>query len=393
VTISNTHYQTSYGFQPAGIVGEIADRDGTEAEIERVNGEATSAIDFGTVVVRDSSAKETKCKRPAASTDEILGVAVVSGSVSADDSDDREFDAGDYTRILTRGKVWMEAAGTLAAGDTPWVVLSGADQGKVGPSSGGGTAPQVTLTWSKALAGGVPRVQTITLDADFVPGNTLNGTIGGQAFAVAFNTDHATTMGDMLTALRQELADSDQRASVALSDVAGDNRVVTVTSLGEEGKSATAQALASLAITGGASQANVTAADQQAGIAPASFSCTVDGDPIGPVEWSGTHDDTMKNIAAQLAGHSKVASAVVTIDEDAFDPTITLTGANKVADDIDVAAAAVTGGESTPATVAVDNEATPGVAATAMEWSQARVVKGGTDGDVIKVSIDVSPKP
>lgn len=388
MAISNTHYQSAYSVQPAGLVGEVADQNGNNDFASRINGEASASIAAGLAVMRDSSAKETKVKAVAGTSPELLGVAVASTRQSADNSDNRTYAAGDDIRILTQGTAWMEAAGTLAAGDAVYIVNTGADQGKPGPASLGGTYPGVTLTWNKALAAGQARIERMTFDADLVTSNVFNCDVFGTAIdAITFNTSHDVTMGQIVDAIIE--AGADNLLSATLSDQAGNNRTIDVVSFAF----ANTAILTNSVVTAGASQAGVTEAAVQTGYAPASFSCTVDGDTIGPVVWSGSHDDTMQNIAAQLAGHSKVASAVVTIDEDAFDPTITLTGANYAADDIDVASATVTGGEATPATVTVDNEATPGVAQTAVLWADAGVVVGGTDGETVKISVAVLPKP
>lgn len=385
---SNTHYQTSYSTQPAGLVGEIADQNANTDETSRINGEASASIAPGLAVMRDSAAKETGCKAVAGTSPEIIGVAVASTRLSAADSDDRTYAAGDDVRVLTQGSVWMEAAGTLAAGDSVYIVNTGADQGKPGPSSLGGTAPQVTLTWGKAMAEGQARIERMTFDADLVTSNVFNVDVFGVAIdAITFASSHDVTMGIIVDAIIE--AGGDALLSATLSDQMGDNRTIDVVSLAH----ANTAILENSVVTAGASQAGVTEAATQTGYAPASFSCTVDGDSIGPVVWSGSHDDTMQNIAAQLAGHNKVASAAVTIDEDAFDAVITLTGANYTADDIDVASATVTGGEATPATVTVDNEATPGVAQTAVLWSDAGVLVGGSDGETVKIALAVLPRP
>ena len=388
-TSSNTHSQASYGVQPAGVVGEFAESSANRDTINRVNGEATEAIAFGRAVMRDTTSGTTKrynCKEVAGTSPEIMGIAVVSSRQSATDSDDRTYAAGDDVLIATQGDVWCEAAGTLAAGDTPYIVTSGADQGLPGPSTAGGTAPQVSATLSGVLDDGQARVQTLTADADFVGGDTLDLDIGGATMPqLTFNTSHGQTMLDWKTALEQTLADDNQQALVDLSDIGGTNRVITISSLGSH--SATSQAITGIVASGLA----VVAADQQAGAAAASLSMTVDGDTVSS-EWAGSSDDTWHAFATELAGHSKVASAVVTEVLNGPDLVITLTGANKVADDIDLAAATVTGG-AVARTIAVNNEVTPGVAQTAVEWTSAIVRQGGADGEIVKISVAVLPKP
>ena len=236
---------------------------------------------------------------------------------------------------------------------------------------------------------GQGRVQTLTLNQDIVAAETLDLTIGGQAMTqVTYATSHAFTVGLLVSALNEALADSNQQANVAISDGAT-SRIVTITSL-EQPFSATAQAITGISV-GTAAGLTLTAADQQAGAAPHSLSITVDGDTVS-TGWSGSNDDTVHLFAEELAGHAKVASAAVTEVLNGDDLTIVLTGANKVADDIDLAAATASGGANAR-TIAVNNELVPGVAQTAVEWTDARVLTAATDGNLVKIAVAVLPQP
>ena len=386
--VSNTHYQSTFAVQPIGTVGEVADNTGLEKYANRINGEGSS-VGFGRAVMRDGSSA-ANFKAVAGTTPDIMGVTIVSTAQTAIDSDDRTYADGYQARLLYDGTVWMEAAGTLAAGDIPYIGTSGVDQGKPGPASTGGTYPQTSLTLSGALDDGQGRVQTMTWSGNFVNLNVINMTIGGEAIpAVTFDTDQGTTAGMLKTALEIALAASNQQALVSITDP-GTDLVFTITSL-DQPWSATAQAITGVVVTLGLGQVTETIADQQAGAAPHSLSITVGATPVSTV-WSGSSDDTMHNFAEELAGVAAASGAVVTEVPNGDDLTIVLTGATKAADIIDLAAATVTGGDNAR-TMSVDNELVPGVAATAVQWTQARALTAATDGNLVKIAVAVTPQP
>lgn len=93
---------------------------------------------------------------------------------------------------------------------------------------------------------------TITLDADLVTSNVVNGKINGVAIAsVTFDTDHDTTMNALVAAL--EALDSVESAS--LTDAAN-NRQITVYAADTN----EIFVLSEWAVTAGATQAGVTTA-------------------------------------------------------------------------------------------------------------------------------------
>lgn len=94
----------------------------------------------------------------------------------------------------------------------------------------------------------VPGQKTIVFDADFVAGNVIAGTVNGQTFSVPFNTDHATTITDLATAIQ---------ASEAVDTAAGvdDTPGATIT---VDAESEYELEISGVNITGGASQANIS---------------------------------------------------------------------------------------------------------------------------------------
>lgn len=95
---------------------------------------------------------------------------------------------------------------------------------------------------------------TLTFDADLVTSNSIVLTVNGDALtAVPFNSDHDTTMDDLVTALEAD----DDVASATLTD-ATDNRQITV--LAVDGL----DMVVSAAVTGGGGQATGTWADGSA---------------------------------------------------------------------------------------------------------------------------------
>lgn len=71
---------------------------------------------------------------------------------------------------------------------------------------------------------------TVVFDADFVTSNVIDGTINGVAITqVPFNTDHDTTIGDLVT----EILTNADVTSATLTDVAGDNRTIRIITKGQ----------------------------------------------------------------------------------------------------------------------------------------------------------------
>lgn len=87
---------------------------------------------------------------------------------------------------------------------------------------------------------------TIVFDADLITGNTVEGEIAGVSISVPFNTDHATTMADLETAV--EAVPGVLSATVGGSG----NRTLTVVSDAD-----TELEYGEFEVTGGASQAGV----------------------------------------------------------------------------------------------------------------------------------------
>ena len=112
-----------------------------------------------------------------------------------------------------------------------------------------GTDPnkQVALPYSE--------VATLVFDADIITGNSIDGKVNGTAITtVPFNTDHDTTMDDLVTEL-----ESLDGVSASLTDTGGDNRTVKiVVDHTDAARLDEDAALSDWAVTGGASQAGIT---------------------------------------------------------------------------------------------------------------------------------------
>lgn len=93
------------------------------------------------------------------------------------------------------------------------------------------------------------RRMTITFSANFVTSNTINASVNGVAItAVPFNTDHATTFADLVTAI-------DGLSSVESATGNSTTRVITIILTDQE-----EDGIATAVVTGGASQATATIA-------------------------------------------------------------------------------------------------------------------------------------
>jgi len=116
----------------------------------------------------------------------------------------------------------------------------------LGVVKGTDVALQVALPYSE--------IATLVFDADIVTGNSIDGKVNGNAITtVPFNTDHDTTMDDLVTEL--EALDG---VSAELTDEAGDNRTVKITVDHTDAAHLDQDALlADWAVTGGASQAGI----------------------------------------------------------------------------------------------------------------------------------------
>ena len=96
----------------------------------------------------------------------------------------------------------------------------------------------------------VAEVQTLTLDADLVTGNTASVTVDNVVVSEAFATDHVTTMNAWAAAIQAQ-------PGVASAVVSGpNNRVITITAA----VAGIPVLLSAISITGGASQANIASA-------------------------------------------------------------------------------------------------------------------------------------
>lgn len=136
---------------------------------------------------------------------------------------------------------------------------------------------------------------TLTLSADLVTSNVVNGTINGVAItAVTFATDHATTM----TALAAAIAG---HADVNTATASG--RVITVI------PNDNAELIYGFFVTGGASQATITKADLQGDIyMGAPVKLVGDGEQVTPMV---AGDAFYKCIGFSM--HNGVAGSLITV--------------------------------------------------------------------------------
>jgi len=388
-----TYYQSGFtdAGQPKGTEGTIYANDRDQRIVNLRNGEASAAVDFGRFVKRDSGSPADEADLPAAAGDVPVGLTLApqDGRVSGDTSAARDYDAGAEMDVLQSGTAWVVASESVTAGGDVYALFSpAADKGKAAASAGAGTKAQVSLTLSGALDGGQQRIQTITFSADLVTSNVVAMTIDGNAIAsVTYSGSHSDTMQVLVAAINDQLAENGSGATAYLTDQTN-NRVITIVGSTDD-PSATDDAITSAGVTGGASQATIAIADEQAGAAPHSVSVAVDGTTVGPVAWAGSNDDTVALFAEQLEGLADVESAVVTVVPAGDDVTITLTAASPGADSIDLSSATVSGGVTTR-TMSVDNEVVAGTAQDAVLVPGAVYLDSGGATDLVRVRMDIS---
>jgi len=379
------HYQSAFPTTPdEGLAGHPAGTGEYLAE-SLTNDEAATRIGFGLGVKANG---EDGCKLPASSADAIDGVTMYVPLVQPDANFDRKVPTDGVCLVMQRGRIWVEVEETVAKNDPVYVRHTangaGKDPGQFRKDSDGseGVYPQVSWTLSGALDAGRARIQKLVLSADLIAGDDVDGEIGGTAIAtVSYDgVSHLTTMELIMSAI-QVAADTAGEVIDNMYIAGATAREIHILS---DAHSPTALPLTSWATTNGgagtAAFASATGADVTAGKLPHTLTLDVDGDTI-TAEWSGSHDDTVHTFAAELESHAKVASAVVTHVAAGPDLVITLTGANYLANDIDLANGDPTGGVNAR-TGALNNEVVAGVAvsAKAAQWTGARYAKGAAAG-------------
>lgn len=209
--------QTSYDIeQSIGTEGARADMRNAEV-VSRL---AEGAVPFGRVVVLGSD-KDEQCKLPSVAGDitgakNPLGVSQHTHAVeSKDDSAAAGNKDTEAVNIVKEGAVYMKVEDAMDASSDVYVRTAG-----------------------------VKQEQTITWDADFVTGNLVDGLVGGVAIAqVPFNTDQATTLGDVASAIAAANAD------VESATATGAREITVLSRLDKD------FALSDFVVTAGASQA------------------------------------------------------------------------------------------------------------------------------------------
>lgn len=377
--MANSYYQTSYGDNLPNLT--IGDTAGNPADAERQSliNSSSATVAYGLAVVEDASYPTTKAKKPSATTNRLVGVAINAyESVDPANSAARAYADGDVMTVQTCGIVAMEAGASITADDPVYIETSGGDAGKPFPSDGA-TAGSYTLTLSKALQPGVKRVQKLVLSADLVADDVVNGAIAGTAIsAVTFSSSHAETMDIIVRAIQQAA----ETAGVVIEDifVAGAaSREIHITS---DAVGAATLALTAWAVTNGgagtAAFASTTGADVTAGIAAASVSVSVNATTIA-TGWAGSSEATMLAFAQELEDHADVVTATLS--------SSSLVIALASTSPLTLASATVTAGEATPATMAAATVAA-GVASTRIAWTKARFLSAASDGAAVKVRFD-----
>jgi len=209
--------QTDYSEDQAiGLAGQLAD-SGRKDVISRSAEE--TIVPFGRMVVLGTD-PDKQAKLPSLAADitdplKVLGATLHSHAGEAIKGELSGYRNEDSMSILHQGRLYMEAEQPMTAESQVWVRFAGKKQ-------------EQTLDW----------------DADFVSGNTIDGKVNGAAIAsVPFNTDQATTLADVATAIQNAHHD-------VLSASATGARQITVVSVSDKNV-----LLSDFTVTGGASQA------------------------------------------------------------------------------------------------------------------------------------------
>jgi hypothetical protein len=224
--MSHVVINKNYGPQERGFAGQQADN----GPVDRLSKVAEGRIPFGRLVVRGSG--DGTMRLPSVSSDidtsrNLLGVSFRDLGVEA--KDDPAFEAGieDKTQgtELKEGRIFVKVENAVLFSDTVFIRFKGKNQ-----------------------------TQELDWDVDFVTGNTINGLVNGVAITpVPFNSDQATTLADLITAIQA----SNQFQSVTTP---GARVIKVVTVFDKEAP------LTTFVVTGGAGQAVSTITETQARI-------------------------------------------------------------------------------------------------------------------------------
>lgn len=185
--------QTSYEFNQAiGVEGGRADMRNAEV-ISRL---AEGSVPFGRVVVLGSD-KDEQCKLPNVAGDvtdakKPLGVSQHTHSVeSVNNGEAAGYLATKAVNVVKEGSVFMSVEDAMTAESDVYVRTAA-----------------------------VKQVQTITWDADFITANLVDGKVGGVSITqVPFNTDQATTLGDVATQIAAANADVDSATATGAREI------------------------------------------------------------------------------------------------------------------------------------------------------------------------------
>ncbi len=203
--------------QAIGLPGQLAD-SGSKDVISRLAED--HLVPFGRMIVLGTD-KDKQALLPTLATDitnskKVLGAALHSHArESVKDADQSGYKNGESVSILHNGRVYMEAEQAMTPESDVYVRFAGKKQ-----------------------------EQTITWDADFITGNTIDGKVNGVSIAsVPFNTDQATTLADVATAIKNTNNDIESATATGAREitiVSASDKLVTPSDFD---------------ITGGASQA------------------------------------------------------------------------------------------------------------------------------------------
>lgn len=127
-------------------------------------------------------------------------------------TDDTPLAAGNFSGNIAR--YGINASTSVA---TDWGTSSAAYKAFIKAAAQNRTCPYIYIA-KRSTA--VARAKTVTWSGDFASGDTITGTVNGDSISVAWNTDQATTMGDLNTAIA---------AAYGIDTSAGTTNVNTVT--------------------------------------------------------------------------------------------------------------------------------------------------------------------
>lgn len=145
--------QTSYGDMKKGFAGMLADIGDNRIDSYA----AESTIPLGSGVVHGTN-QESQVKLPDADTGFFAGVCMIQAK-EMDAGGTVIYKVGDTVPVLTKGRAWVTAKGSVMAGQDAHLIASGADSGKFTATNSASTITTGAKFKTSTVGDGITQIQ------------------------------------------------------------------------------------------------------------------------------------------------------------------------------------------------------------------------------------------